>query len=141
MPTFEGSCHCGNLRIAFRTESPPDDLAVRACQCSFCRAHGARTVSDPHGWVTVVVADESRTTRYRFGLATADFLICRTCGVYVGAVMEHQGRCYCALNVNALEGEAFQGRAARPVDYEGESAESRIERRTRVWTPCSIEKR
>jgi len=141
MGTLAGSCHCGNLQITFRTERPLEDLQVRACQCSFCRAHGARALSDPKGRATIVVGDDSRTNRYRFGLATADFVICKVCGIYVGAVMEHRGSTYCTLNVNVLRGDPFEGRTAQAVDYEGESAEARIERRTRVWTPCTVERR
>jgi len=44
----------GANRIAFESDRP---LAPRSCQCGFCRRHGARTVSDPDGVVTLILAD------------------------------------------------------------------------------------
>lgn len=49
MAVYEGQCHCGNLQLRFESAIAPENLPLRACQCSFCRAHGALTVSDPAG--------------------------------------------------------------------------------------------
>ena len=86
--THEGGCHCGNLRVRVRLTTAPADTPIRSCACSFCRSHGTRTLSDPAGQVEVAVSDLSLTRRYRFGSRTADYLLCRGCGVYVGAVCE-----------------------------------------------------
>ena len=75
-----GGCHCGNLRYALETALALTQLPLRACQCSFCRLHGARSTSDASGHIRFDVRDASRLTRYRFGLRTADFLICSQCG-------------------------------------------------------------
>lgn len=48
---FEGACHCGAIGYLYRTALDPERWNVRACQCSFCRAHAARTTSDPAGSV------------------------------------------------------------------------------------------
>ena len=37
--------------MGFESRFGPDELPVRACQCGFCRAHGARTAADPEGRV------------------------------------------------------------------------------------------
>ena len=66
-----GACHCGAIRVEFETAAP---LAPRACQCSFCRKHGARTVSDPEGTAELRLAPE--TLRYRFASRAADYLLC-----------------------------------------------------------------
>ena len=42
-------CHCGVLTARYRTAVAPEDWSVRACQCSFCRGHGAQMTSDPAG--------------------------------------------------------------------------------------------
>ena len=61
-------------------------LAPRACQCGFCRRHGARTVSDPAGAASLSLGEKAM--RYRFGTGTTDFLICGRCGVYVAALAQ-----------------------------------------------------
>ena len=48
---FDGrnwEAHAGALAHSLR-----EALQVRACQCSFCRRHGAKTVSDPNGRLTL----------------------------------------------------------------------------------------
>ncbi|MEE8228209.1 MAG: hypothetical protein V3R30_15410, partial [Kiloniellales bacterium] len=78
MPTeptqITGRCHCGNVSFVLSTDKPPEALAVRACGCDFCRAHGALSTSDPEGPVRFAIRDPARVNRYRFGLETADFL-------------------------------------------------------------------
>jgi len=129
--SLEGHCHCGAIGFSFRTAQAPDRWPVRACQCGFCRCHGARTTSDPDGSVTFHIADPATLLRYRFASRTADFLVCRNCGTYVAAVVTSSRGQFATLNVNAIAGiAAFP--EAKPVSYEGESAEQKRERR---WTP------
>ena len=90
MTTLRGSCHCGNLEVELDSAIAPEAFEVRACQCSFCSRHGARTISDPKGRLVIRVADPDRLCRYRFGLQTSEALVCGRCGCYVAAVMpEH----------------------------------------------------
>jgi hypothetical protein len=58
---------------------------VRVCGCTFCLEHRPRYTSDPTGHVTIRLGDPANVSRYCFGLRLADFLICRTCGVFVAA--------------------------------------------------------
>jgi hypothetical protein len=44
---FKGQCHCGAIRVELTSDRPPDEQALGACQCSFCRKHNARAFSDP----------------------------------------------------------------------------------------------
>ena len=83
---YIGGCHCGNIQLTFESDLDPRQIKVRSCQCSFCRKHGSRVVSDPNGALTVKIADEEHLQRYMFAHHTAEFLICRCCGVYVAAV-------------------------------------------------------
>jgi hypothetical protein len=136
-----GACHCGNLELTFETGRRPGELTLRACGCSFCRRHGVRTVSDPLGRIEFAVRDSSQLSRYRFGAGTADFLVCRICGVYVGAVMVAAGSAYATLNVNALATPEAFGTAAVPVSYDGESAAERQARRRARWTPATVVER
>ncbi len=125
-----GRCHCGALRFIFETGKP---LSPRACQCGFCRRHGARTVSDPEGEVAFLL--DGPLLGYRFGSGATDYLICAACGIYLGARTEIGGAVHATLNLNAFEAEASREVAARPVSYEGESAAARAGRRRLNWTP------
>ena len=138
MTSFAGRCHCGNIEVAFETAREAGALPVRACDCSFCRLHGMRATSDPEGRVTIIIHDPERANRYRFGLKTADFLICGNCGVYVAAVMSEGGATWATLNVNALDDAAAFSQAAAVVSYEGESAAARRARRRENWTPATL---
>lgn len=131
-----GACHCGNLEYELETALAPEALPVRACQCTFCRAHGALSTSDPQGSVQVRAKDASRVQRYRFGLGITDFLICRNCGVYVLAMMEIEGRHYAVLSANLIDCRDRMG-PPQPMDYDGEDEAGRIARRATRWTPIT----
>jgi hypothetical protein len=131
---LEGGCHCGAITAVFETELAPEAIEVRADQCSFCRRHGAKTVSDPAGRLTLRFA-EAAVRRYRFGARTADFLVCRDCGTYVASVMEDFG----VLNVVGADIAVLASRAARPVEYDAETPDERRARRRQRWTPTILE--
>ena len=128
-----GGCHCGAIRIEFTTERP---LAPRACQCGFCRKHGARSVSDPDGAATIACSVEPLA--YRFASRAADYLICPVCGVYLGALTGPPEGRLATLNLNAFDDPHLE-LSAEPVSYDGESAERKAERRRQRWTPVRFE--
>jgi hypothetical protein len=78
---YRGGCHCGNLRIEFETAISPAEIELRACQCTFCRKHNSRAVTDPAGHLTIRAAREDDLGRYAFGLRTAEYLICEPIAV------------------------------------------------------------
>jgi hypothetical protein len=133
----EGGCHCGNLRFALETQHAIAALPLRACQCSFCRHHGALSTSDPQGRAELAVREPGSLTRYRFGLKTADFLVCSRCGVYVGATIEEGGARYAILDSNAFDEAAKFTQVAAPMDYDGEDEAARRARRRSRWTPLA----
>ncbi len=133
---YQGECHCRAIGYAYRTALAPRQWPIRACQCSFCRAHGARTTSDPSGRVEFKIADDTRLQRYRFGQRTADFLVCSACGVYIGAVIDTENGTFAIVNINVLDPVPEDLGAPQSMTYEGESAEQRVRRREERWTPC-----
>jgi len=135
LPSFPGSCHCGALGYSFHTALPVSRWSVRACQCSFCRAHHALTTSDPEGRLIFEVRADDALQRYRFGLRTADFLVCRRCGVYLGAQIATPGGAFGIVNVRALSSVPPQLPAAAHADYGAETPGERVARRTERWTP------
>jgi hypothetical protein len=136
--TLSGRCHCGNVAFTFRSSLSADRLPVRADGCSFCRAHGVRSTSDPNGHVQIIIHDSNQLIRYRFGLKTADFLICGRCGIYVGAVITVDSTCYAVLNINTFDSAESFTREARAVSYDGETEMERIRRRQANWTPSVV---
>jgi hypothetical protein len=132
---LEGGCHCGAFRAALETDDP-GALQVRACQCGFCRRHAARTVSDPDGTLRLSFS-EAAVTRYRFGLKSADFLICKGCGDYMAAVMDSVG----IVNVVAADIAVLAEREPDPMVYENETLDAKRQRRLSKWSPVVMEVR
>lgn len=135
--TMSGACHCGAIAVTYRTRFAVNVLRVGRCGCSFCRIHGARTSSDAQGHLSITERAPG-AARYRFGLKTADFLVCRGCGAYVAAIIAVDGRDYATLNVNLLtDRDAFD--PAPPVfHYDDETEAERMARRRRQWTPTEL---
>jgi hypothetical protein len=134
----EGGCHCGNLRLTLRLSRPPEEVRLRACSCSFCRAHATRTTSDPLGAVDIWAEDWGLVEAYRFDSGTADYLICRRCGVYIGAVCSTDAGSWAVINTNSLGDRALFSGAVALVDHEGEATKDRMARRAANWTPAII---
>ena len=136
MTRLEGQCHCGAVRVSLETALPASELGLRACQCGFCRRHGALSTSHPQARITFT-ADDGVLTRYRFGQKLSNFLICANCGCYVGALAETDVGPIAILNVRGVDLPGFEGRTAEPMTYDGETAEARTARRKARWSPAS----
>jgi len=137
MRTFEGSCHCGALAFAYETALPPARWSVRACRCGFCRAHAALSTSDPAGRLAFHLRHAGRLRRYRFGLMTADFLVCNSCGVYVGAQIHTARGAFGIINTRTLMAVPAELPSAALADYDSEDATERVTRRELKWTPLA----
>jgi hypothetical protein len=135
---YDGSCHCGGVQVIFRATRPIGELALRRCDCSFCRRHGARTVADPAGEV-VIRARAGALHRYRFGLRVTDMLLCAECGVYVAAMILHEGRPLATLNVNVLDIRDSLDPQPPLVSYADETADQRTARRLARWTLARLD--
>lgn len=133
---YQAECHCGAIGYTYRTEVPPEQWALRACQCSFCRMHGARMTSDPCGRVEFQFKEQTSLRRYRFGQQTADFLLCVHCGGYLGATTVTQEGLFAVVNVNVLKPYLESLGEPQPMRYDGETVEDRTRRRAQRWTPC-----
>ena len=133
--SFTGSCHCGALGFSFATALPVVEWSIRACQCRFCRTHGALTTSDPAGRLRFHLHNPASLQRYRFGLKTADFLLCTHCGVYVGAQIATARGAFGIINALAIVPALRHLPIAVPADYSSESLSNRVDRREQRWTP------
>jgi hypothetical protein len=111
---------------------------IRACQCSFCRTHAGLSTSDPAGSLEFVERVPPALQRYRFGRGTADFLLCRTCGAYIGAMMRSESKGFGIINVRVLHSLLEHLPAALPMEYENEELAERLARRESRWTPIVV---
>jgi hypothetical protein len=74
---YTGSCHCGAIRFAIRTDFPE----LTTCDCSICRRKNALMVK-VHESRFELLAGADLLTEYRFHTHTARHFFCRTCGIY-----------------------------------------------------------
>jgi hypothetical protein len=133
-----GGCHCGNITVALRLSTPPDQTPLRACACGFCRAHATRTVADRNGRVELWATDWSLVERYRFGSRTADYIVCRRCGIYAAAVCDTPSGLRAVVNVNCMHDRAAFTQPPTSPDYDGESIQVRFDRRAANWMPAIL---
>lgn len=134
-----GGCHCKNIEIAYETTVAPEYTRPRACQCSFCRQHQSRAISDPNGSLRITVGNADLLSRYKFSMKSIEFLVCRECGVYVAGFMADptNDRGYATLMISALD-ERARFPEPSPTVYDAEDRETRTARRRKVWTPAIL---
>ena len=139
MITLTGGCHCRNIKIEYKSTVAPEDAKPRACQCSFCRQHQSRAVSDPNGSLRITVDNADLLSRYQFSMLSIEFLVCRECGVYVAGFMADStdDKGYATLMISALD-ERTRFPQPSPTVYDAEDRDARTARRRKVWTPAVL---
>ncbi len=83
----------------------------------------------------ILVREPSELSRYRLGLGITDFLICKRCGVFIGALMEEGDKAWFTVNANSFQPPPPDDFPLAPVDYDGEDVAARVARRKQKWTP------
>ncbi|WP_428610046.1 GFA family protein [Sedimenticola sp.] len=80
MNTYNGSCHCGDIRFSFEQEEISSGLR---CNCSICVRKGA-LMSDftLPAKALRIDAKPGALAIYRFGNGVAKHYFCKTCGIY-----------------------------------------------------------
>ncbi len=129
MAEIRGGCHCGNISVTAELTRATTEYRPRACDCDFCRKHGAAYLSDPAGSLRIAIRDARATAAYRQGSGTAEFLVCTTCGVLV-AVLYRDDRIYAALNANAVVAELAP---TQPVSPKQLATDDKVARWRAVW--------
>jgi hypothetical protein len=109
MYRLSGGCYCGNIHLEVALAREPSSYHPRACDCDFCQKHGAAYISDPQGSLVIRIKGERETNRYRQGSGIAEMLVCRTCGVMVGALYRDQGSLFGTVNFRVLDSRADFG--------------------------------
>jgi hypothetical protein len=137
MHKVSGECHCGNIRVDVELKDAPASYHPRACDCDFCRKHGAAYVSDANGTLVIQIKDARERGTYRQGSRQADLIVCRTCGVLVGALHRSDGHLYGTVNVRVLEGAATFG-AEKGASPQKLSGDEKAKRWQDIWF-CNVQ--
>jgi hypothetical protein len=82
-------------------------------------------ISDPAGLLEISAEDWSLVEFYRFGMRTADFVICRRCGVFIAAISDLEIAPYAVVNVNCLDDRASFTASATMHEFQTETLEAR----------------
>jgi hypothetical protein len=127
-----GGCHCGNILVEIEFTHAPGAYNPRACDCDFCRKHGAAYVSDAQGSLLVRIKSERDSGKYHQGSGQADLLVCRNCGVLVGAFHSSDGRLYAAVNARIMDARVIFG-AEQSVSPKKLSDSEKVGRWQEIW--------
>lgn len=128
--TLRGGCHCGHLAFDARLTRDTSAYTPRACDCSFCRKHGAAWLSDPQG--SLYVRTRGDVTRYRQGSAQAEFIACPHCAVLVLVTCDIDGRLRAAINARAMEHDVSFA-AEQTASPQQLQADAKRQRWEQVW--------
>lgn len=112
---LHGGCHCGAIAVEATLAQAPSQYTPRACDCSFCRRHGAAWLSDAQGRLRLQARDGNALLRYRQGSEQAEFIACAHCAVLLVVRYEADGRDYAAINARALDPDRVTGFAPEQV--------------------------
>lgn len=98
--SFDGGCHCRNVR--FRATLSEGFDSLRRCDCSYCTMRGAAAVSALIGDLTILKGADNLTL-YQFNTGVGKHWFCKTCGIYT----HHERRSTAGeigVNVSCLDG-------------------------------------
>src|ERR1700753_489673 len=75
--TYQGSCHCGNVRYSVDADLSGEMLT---CNCSICQRTGSALAFVPAPQFKLERGDDALTD-YQFGKKRIHHLFCKTCGI------------------------------------------------------------
>lgn len=111
--TYQGSCHCGNVKyeVALDLSGP-----VLACNCSMCGRTGSLMTFVPEEAFRMLSGEDSLSD-YQFNTKNIHHLFCRNCGVRSFARGTGPGgKAMRMINVRCLEGVDPQTLQIKHVD-------------------------
>jgi hypothetical protein len=132
MYPLSGGCHCGNVAMDIELSREPGTFRPRACDCDFCRLHGAAYISDAEGSLRLRITDALALIIYRQGSKQAEFLLCGHCGVVLAVVYRDAGRLYAAVNANTVDTSTGFG-PIQPISPKTLSPEEKARRWRKLW--------
>jgi hypothetical protein len=132
MHNLEGGCHCGNIALQLELPHAPPTYRPRACDCDFCRKHGAAWVSDRQGALVIRLRSADCAGIYRQGSGVAEMLYCRDCAVLVAALYREADKLYGVANARSIAAGACFG-AEQPVSPRTLAAAEKVTRWHALW--------
>ena len=101
MPSYSGSCHCGN--VAYDFESAPITGGL-SCNCSICHCKGSVLHFVPASAFTLKTPRDALST-YKFNKQVIAHHFCSTCGVSPFAEgTSPKGEEMAAINLRCVDG-------------------------------------
>lgn len=70
---------------------------------------------------------------YRFGTGTADFFVCKRCGIVPLVVSQIENSLFAVVNVNTFDALDAFTLSNVPTDFDGEETADRLSRRKQNW--------
>ena len=138
MHSLHGGCYCGNIRLEVNLSKGPSAYQPRACDCDFCRKHGAAYVSDSRGTLKIRIVDPKLSGYFRQGDELAEMFLCTRCGVLIGALYRDSGTVYATVNARIIEGVGESGPefgGDQPVSPKKLSGDEKVSRWKSLWFP------
>jgi hypothetical protein len=95
--------------------------------------HGARWTANAGAGLTIHCKDASLVEAYAFGTKTADFHVCKVCGVVACSTSRIERRLYAVVNVNTFDDFDASRLVIGDVNFDGEEEPARLARRAANW--------
>ncbi|HEX4079502.1 MAG TPA: GFA family protein [Rhizomicrobium sp.] len=115
-----GGCHCGAVRFEVLA---PDEVEVRACNCSICRMTGYLHLIVPRSQFRLLAGEPALTT-YVFNTETAKHLFCSVCGIKSFYVPRSHPEGF-SVNFRCLDAEEFH--SVLTTEFDGRNWERHID--------------
>lgn len=100
LKTYQGGCHCGNVRYRVQMELGP----VMTCNCSICSKTGTMLAFVPVDQFELSQGEDALTD-YQFNKNVIHHYFCKTCGIrsFARGTVPGSGKEMAAVNVRCLD--------------------------------------
>ncbi|MGE0321145.1 MAG: GFA family protein [Polyangiaceae bacterium] len=98
LKTYQGGCHCGNVRYEVQLELGE----VMTCNCSICSKTGSMLAFVPEAQFKLLQGEDALSD-YQFNKNVIHHLFCKTCGIRSFARGIAGGKAMAAVNVRCLD--------------------------------------
>jgi hypothetical protein len=126
-----GGCYCGNIYFEMVLLNPLKQYSPRECDCDFCQKHGAQYISDKDGKLIIKIT-EAQLLKFRQGSMSAEFLICKSCGVLVAVCYQENTKIYASINIRAIKEKSEIG-LPTVVSPQNLAVKDKIDRWKQIW--------
>jgi hypothetical protein len=130
---IKGQCHCQNIAFSLAWPENVPVVAARACDCSFCSAHGNIWAAHPKAVLSLQIKDGKALSSYQFATRTATFLVCKVCGIVPVVISEINGNRYAVVNTNTFADFGRDRMTLSTLHLGDETFEARLARRANNW--------